>query len=85
MVSSSKDKAEKPDEKRDRVNALVARELGERLRNAVDALSGPPHRRRLNSTVEEALEVYVTKLEKDHNKGRAFPQRSAELSQGRRV
>ena len=72
-------------DKRDRINALVNAELAERLRNAVDALSGPPQRRRLNATVEDALEAFVAKLEKEHNKGRPFPQRSAELSQGRRV
>lgn len=82
MATQQKDDS---DTKRDRVNALISRELGERLRNAVDYLSGPPHRLRLNSTVEAAILAHVEKLEREHHKGKPFPQRPGDLQEGRRV
>lgn len=71
--------------KKTRVIALVPAELAERLRNAVDALSGPPNRLRLNATVAAAVEEKVVALEKKFNKGKPFPQREGELAHGRRV
>jgi hypothetical protein len=76
---------ETDEKKKDRVNVLVPKALGDRLRNAVDALSGPPHRLRLNATCEEALLAHVEKLEKKFNKGEPFPQRAGPLRQGGRV
>lgn len=59
--------------------------LSERLRNAVHALQGPPHLLRLNRAVTEALSGYVAGLEREHARGRPFPQRAAPLTGGGRV
>jgi hypothetical protein len=49
--------------------------VAERVRNAVDALSGPPLRLRLAGVVEEALIAWVGRVERQHGGGRTFPAR----------
>ena len=55
------------------------------LRDAVVALSGPPLRLTLAKLAEDALQEKLQELTKAHNKGKAFPPRSAELVGGRPI
>ncbi len=70
--------------KRKRVRATfhVDEELFDQCRDAVFALSGPPHRLTLASYVEKALRDELERLRKQENKGRPFPKRSGELRGG---
>jgi hypothetical protein len=58
-----------------RLTAIVPIPLAERLRNAVDALQGPPMRLRLTAALERAVQVYVEQLERKYSGGQPFPQR----------
>ena len=70
--------------KRKRVRATfhVDEELFDQCRDAVFALSGPPHRLTLASYVEKALRDELERLRKQENKGRPFPKRSGDLRGG---
>jgi len=68
-----------------RLTVHVPPELVDRARNAVVALSGPPHRLTLADLAERALRREVDRLEREHADGRAFPTRDAELRGGRPV
>lgn len=58
--------------------------LVEAVRDATDALSGPPTRATLNSIVEDALRRELARLSRKHNGGEPFPARGVELRPGRR-
>lgn len=62
-----------------RLAAIVDRALAERVRNAVDALQGPPLRLRLAVMLREAVQHEVERLEKENNKGKPFPKREGKL------
>lgn len=66
-----------------RVSFFVAEDVIEGLRDAVDALSGPPHRLGLNAVVRDALARALDDLQRDHNDGRPFPKRPGNLRTGR--
>jgi len=61
----------------------LSADVVERVRNSVDALSGPPHRYTLSGFAEQALLALVKKLEREHNAGKAFPERVGRLRTGR--
>jgi hypothetical protein len=59
--------------------------LVDAMRDAVDALSGPPTRLTLNAVAERALRAELARLEREHRSGRPFPPRTATaLRPGRR-
>ena len=70
--------------KRKRVRATfhIDEELFDHCRDAVFALSGPPYRLTLASFIEKALRDELERLQKEANKGKAFPKRTAELKGG---
>jgi hypothetical protein len=57
--------------------------LVEDAKNAVVALSGPPMRLTLAALVRSAVARELARLQKTHNKGKPWPQRSAPLIGGR--
>jgi hypothetical protein len=59
----------------DVVKVIVPKALGERFRNAVDALSGPPLRLKLSPAGVQAFDEFTSRLEREHNGGAPFPQR----------
>ena len=59
--------------------------LFDAVRDAVVALSGPPHRLTLASFAENALRLELERLQKAENKGKAFPKRESELRGGRPI
>lgn len=64
--------------KKERVRHVVLLEpsLDNRLRNLVDAESGPPMRlRSLQDVLEAATESFVVNLEKTRRQGKPYPQR----------
>jgi len=63
----------------------LPRDLIEQLRDAVWALSGPPHRLTLNQLAANALARELDRLSHEYNGGEPFPPRGAELRPGRRV
>jgi len=67
-----------------RVGFYLDRGLIEGLRDAVDALSGPPTRATLNGVVRDALARELHRLEKTHNGGQPFAPRPGRLKPGRR-
>ena len=72
-------------EKKTRVSFHLSETLAERVRNTVDALSGPPHRLSMAKIAEDALQDACKKYEQDNNGGKLFPQRPGDLVGGRRV
>lgn len=72
-------------EKRQRLDVWLPESLVERVKNAVDALQGPPRRLRLSSLMEAAVLDYVQGLEREANKGRPFPARPGKLADGSRL
>lgn len=50
-------------------------DLDNRLRNMADAERGPPLRMGLQTAFREAVDAFVTSLERSRNKGRPYPQR----------
>ena len=72
-------------EKKTRVSFHLSETLAERVRNTVDALSGPPHRLSMAKIAEDALQDACKKYEQDNNGGKLFPQRPGHLVGGRRV
>lgn len=73
--------------KKDRTRATfqMDRELLERCRDTVVALSGPPVRLTLVDFVEAAVRAEIARLEAEHNDGESFPQRDGELRIGRPI
>lgn len=63
----------------------MSEDLLQTARNAVVALSGPPHRLTLASLVEEAMSREIRRLEKEHNGGKPFPPMDQPLRQGRPI
>lgn len=74
---------EKPE--RDRATFHLPVELIEGLRNAVVALSGPPHRLTLAKLAESALRRELARLERESNEGKPFPRRSEGVRRGRPI
>lgn len=70
---------------RRKVSLYLPDDLVERMRNAVMALAGPPEYLTLTDLGERALDAEVSRLERQHNGGKPFAQRPAELRGGRRV
>jgi hypothetical protein len=68
-----------------RATFYLGEDLLDRLRNAADALSGPPVRARVNGIVSDALRRELARLERKHSDGNPFPPRPAELSRGRKL
>ena len=60
-------------------------ELAEEVRDAVFALSGPPHCLSLALFAENALRTELARLMRVENRGRQFPRRSGRIQPGRRV
>ena len=67
-----------------RATFYLPADLLDRLRNAADALSGPPTRATVNATVADALAREVSRLERKHNGGDPFPARPGSLRPGRK-
>ena len=63
----------------------LPRELAEELRDAVFALSGPPHCMSLAGLAELALRTELARLREAENGGSPFEARSGRLKPGRRV
>lgn len=70
---------------RTRATFQMDRELMERCRDTVVALSGPPVRLTLVDFVEAAVRKEIQRLEKLHNDGETFPRRDGELRIGRPI
>ena len=68
-----------------RVTFQLKADLIERLRNTAYWLSGPPLRLSLTRIVEAGVLGELARLEKEHNKGKAFKPREGELVGGRPV
>lgn len=69
-----------------RVSFVPDRAVLERARNAAFALAGPPESLTLTELLNAALRREVERLERAHNRGKAFPARSEKgLRPGRRV
>jgi len=60
-------------------------ELADEVRDAVFALSGPPHCLSLALLAENALRIELARLKEIENSGRRFPRRSGRIKPGRRV
>ncbi|HXM56334.1 MAG TPA: hypothetical protein VOB72_13155 [Candidatus Dormibacteraeota bacterium] len=63
-------------------------DLVEELRNAVVALSGPPHRLTMAKLAENALRNELHRLEQmrqGRQRGRSFPQREGDVRTGRPI
>jgi hypothetical protein len=60
-------------------------ELFESVRDAVVALSGPPHRLTLARFAEDALRRELERLQKAESKGKPFPKRESDLRGGRPI
>lgn len=73
--------------RKDRCRATfqMDRELMERCRDTVVALSGPPVRLTLVDFVEAAVRAEIARLEEAHNEGEPFPTRDGELRIGRPI
>lgn len=54
-------------------------------RDCVISLSGPPTRLTLAELCENALRREILRLEKEHNKGRSFPETKSKLRGGRPI
>lgn len=63
----------------------LPRELAEELRDAVFALSGPPHCLSLAALAEKALRAELARLRGAANEGHRFAPRSGSLKPGRRI
>ena len=66
----------------------ISADLLNEVRNAVVALSGPPHRLTMAQFAEEALREKLDQLRDDQSgrmRGRDFPQRESELRGGRPI
>jgi hypothetical protein len=56
--------------------------LIEGLKDAADALQGPPHRLKLSGLAERVLQEELTRLQAEHNSGQPFPKRPGKLRTG---
>lgn len=79
-ISSEKKKAGKV-----RATFHLSPELFEAARDAVVALSGPPHRLTLAELAENAIRRELERLQAEHNKGKVFPKRVIPLRGGRPI
>lgn len=66
-----------------RASFYLPSDMIEGLRDAVDALSGPPHRLTLNGLARDVLARALADLQREHNGGEPFPERPAHLRPGR--
>ena len=60
-------------------------ELLDEARDAVDFLSGPPHRLTMAAFASSAIQSELHRLRSEHTKGKPFPSRPGDLRKGRRV
>jgi len=60
-------------------------ELLDEARDAVDFLSGPPHRLTMAAFAASAIQRELERLRTEHHKGRSFPSRPGDLRKGRRI
>jgi hypothetical protein len=66
----------------------VPADLMDELRNAVVALSGPPHRLTMAKLAENALRSELdrlSQLQQGRQRGRSFPQRDGDVRTGRPI
>ena len=66
-----------------RLTVHVPVDLVDEAKNAIVALSGPPHRLTLAAFAEAAIRRELARLRKANNAGKAFAKRSGELRGGR--
>lgn len=69
--------------KKTRATVLIDVEAFDRARNAVVALSGPPHRMTLSRFAADAFYLYARALEAAYNSGKVFEVRKTGLHGGR--
>lgn len=70
---------------KERFTVHVPVDLVDLVKDAVVALSGPPLRLTLAGLAETALRRELERLQKEHNRGKAFPKRAGELKGGRPI
>lgn len=70
---------------KERLTVHVPVDVVDEVKDAVVALSGPPLRLTLAAFAENALRHELERLQKEHNRGKAFPKRSGELKGGRPI
>lgn len=68
-----------------RASFLIPDDLIERVRDAVVSLSGPPHQLTLAKFAEQALEHELERLQDEHNGGKPFAHRAAQVRPGRPI
>lgn len=68
-----------------KMTVYVSEELAERTRSAVVYLAGAPVMLTLAELAEHALSTEVTRLEKEHNRGKPFPKFTGRRKPGRPV
>ena len=74
-----------PEQRKVRATYYLTADVANRARNAATALMGPPAFETLAAIVERGVAAEVRRLERAHNGGKPFPERSAELKGGRRL
>lgn len=73
---------------KERLTISLSADLVDELRNAVVALSGPPHRLTVTRVVENALRAELGRLRNEQaglTRGEPFPQRESEVTRGRPI
>ncbi len=81
--TSSATSPARPRPAKGRVTVSVDAGVLDRARNAVWQLAGPPEHLTMATLVEQAIRREVERLERKHNDGAPFPERSAQLRVGR--
>lgn len=56
-----------------KLTAMVSEDVAEQARNAAAFLAGNPAYLSLGSLIENALRAELARLQKEHNKGKPFP------------
>ena len=70
---------------KERLTVHVPVDVVDVVKDCVVALSGPPLRLTLAGFAEQALRHELERLQKEHNRGKAFPKRDGELKGGRPI
>ncbi len=82
--SSEKEKRRLP---QGRATFHLSADLLNEMRNTVVALAGPPHRLTMSKLAENALQRELERLRSEHGgrKGKAYGQRTGEVTRGRPI
>ena len=72
-------------ERKKRFTVHLPESLINECRNCTVFLSGPPRRLTLSALVERALALELRSMKDDHNHGKDFPSRKANLKGGRPI